>query len=58
MQDPELGIDRALEQYLRLGYSENWINQRLRVWLNIGGLAGKRVKFWLIEAGKAELCSA
>lgn len=30
MQDPELGIDRALEQYLRLGYSENWINQRLK----------------------------
>lgn len=28
MQDPELTIDRALEQYLRLGYSENWINQR------------------------------
>ena len=30
MQDPELTIDRALEQYLRLGYSENWINQRLK----------------------------
>jgi hypothetical protein len=30
MQDPELSIDRALEQYLRLGYSENWINQRLK----------------------------
>ncbi|HET9057309.1 MAG TPA: Bro-N domain-containing protein [Chitinophagaceae bacterium] len=28
MQDPELIIDRALEQYLKLGYSENWINQR------------------------------
>ena len=23
-------IDRALEQYLQLGYSENWINQRLK----------------------------
>jgi len=31
MQDPELTIDRALEQYLQLGYSENWINQRLKV---------------------------
>lgn len=30
MQDPELSIDRALEQYLNLGYSESWINQRLK----------------------------
>jgi len=30
MQDPELSIDRALENYLNLGYSENWINQRLK----------------------------
>ena len=30
MQDPELSIDRALEQYLKLGYSEKWINQRLK----------------------------
>jgi hypothetical protein len=30
MQDPELSIDRALEYYLRLGYSESWINQRLK----------------------------
>ncbi len=30
MQDPELTIDRALEQYLHLGYSETWINQRLK----------------------------
>lgn len=30
MQDPELTIDRALEEYLQLGYSENWINQRLK----------------------------
>ena len=29
MQDPELSIDRALENYMNLGYSENWINQRL-----------------------------
>jgi hypothetical protein len=25
-----LSIDRALEQYIKLGYSENWINQRLK----------------------------
>ena len=30
MQDPELTIDRALQEYLQLGYSENWINQRLK----------------------------
>lgn len=30
IQDPELTIDRALEQYLQLGYSANWINQRLK----------------------------
>lgn len=30
MQDPELSIDRALEQYLKLGYSQSWINQRLK----------------------------
>lgn len=30
MQDPELSIDRALEQYLKLGYSDKWINQRLK----------------------------
>ncbi|MBI2258610.1 MAG: Bro-N domain-containing protein [Flavobacteriia bacterium] len=30
MHDPELSIDRALQLYLNLGYSENWINQRLK----------------------------
>jgi len=30
IQDPEISIDRALKQYLELGYSENWINQRLK----------------------------
>ena len=30
MQDPELSIDRAMEQYIKLGYSEKWINQRLK----------------------------
>ncbi len=30
MQDPELTIDKALQDYLQLGYSENWINQRLK----------------------------
>ena len=30
MQDPELGIRQALADYKRLGYSDNWINQRLK----------------------------
>ena len=30
MQDPELGIEQALTDYKRLGYSDNWINQRLK----------------------------
>ncbi|MDE4001662.1 BRO family protein [Glaesserella parasuis] len=30
LQDPELTINRAMQDYLRLGYSENWINQRLK----------------------------
>ena len=30
LQDPELTFDRAMKQYLRLGYSENWINQQLK----------------------------
>ena len=29
-QDPELSIDRAMENYLKLGYSKEWINQRLK----------------------------
>ncbi|MEK9151571.1 MAG: Bro-N domain-containing protein [Patescibacteria group bacterium] len=28
--DPELAINRALNTYLKKGYSENWINQRLK----------------------------
>ena len=30
MQDPELTINRAMQEYRNLGYSENWINQRLK----------------------------
>ncbi len=28
--DPELAIDRALKTYLQKGYSQNWVNQRLK----------------------------
>ena len=30
LQDPELSIDQAMLDYKRLGYSDNWINQRLK----------------------------
>jgi hypothetical protein len=29
-QNPEMSIDRAMENYLKLGYSKEWINQRLK----------------------------
>ena len=30
LQDPELSIDQAIMDYKRLGYSDNWINQRIK----------------------------
>ena len=30
MQDPELSIEQAMMDYHRLGYSEKWINQRIK----------------------------
>ena len=30
LEDPEIGIDRLMETYLRKGYSKEWINQRLK----------------------------
>lgn len=30
IQDPELSIDQAVSDYRRLGYSDEWINQRIR----------------------------
>lgn len=30
LQDPELSIDQAIVDYKRLGYSDNWINQRIK----------------------------
>ncbi|MEI3582223.1 MAG: Bro-N domain-containing protein [Alphaproteobacteria bacterium] len=30
LEDPEIAINRALETYLRKGYSESWVNQRLK----------------------------
>lgn len=30
MQDPELSIEQAMSDYKRLGYSDKWINQRIK----------------------------
>ena len=30
LQDPELSIEQAMQDYKRLGYSDSWINQRLK----------------------------
>jgi len=30
IEDPEIGIDRMMQTYLRKGYSKEWINQRLK----------------------------
>lgn len=30
IEDPELGIDRLMETYLKKGYGKEWINQRLK----------------------------
>ncbi len=30
IQDPELSIEQAMQDYKRLGYSDSWINQRLK----------------------------
>jgi hypothetical protein len=30
IEDPEIGIDRLVETYLKKGYSKEWINQRLK----------------------------
>jgi len=29
-QNPEISIGRAMENYLKIGYSKEWINQRLK----------------------------
>ena len=34
-QDPELGLERMMENYLNLGYSKDWVNQRLETILPV-----------------------
>ena len=61
--DPELTIDRALETYLKKGYSREWINQRLQsiqvrkeltdTWQDHGVKAGKEYAILTNEITKA-----
>ena len=51
--DPEISIDRALETYLRKGYSREWVNQRLQAFLT----RRKRKGYCSIRAMRARGCS-
>lgn len=61
--DPELTIDRALNTYLKKGYSREWINQRLQAiqvrkeltdtWQDHGVKAGKEYAILTNEISKA-----
>ena len=61
--DPELTIDRALDTYLKKGYSREWINQRLQAiqvrkeltdtWQEHGVKAGKEYAILTNEISKA-----
>ncbi|MCX6751589.1 MAG: Bro-N domain-containing protein [Candidatus Nomurabacteria bacterium] len=61
--DPEISINRALKTYLQKGYSQNWINQRLKSieirksltdeWENRGAKEGKEFAILTDEISKA-----
>lgn len=51
MQDPELSIEQAMMDYKRLGYSDNWINQRLKS-IEIRKDLTDQWKLHNVEAGK------
>ena len=63
IEDPEKGIDRLMETYLRKGYSKEWINQRLKSievrkeltdeWENRGVEKGKEYAILTDEITKA-----
>ena len=62
--DPELTIDRALETYLKKGYTREWINQRLQAiqvrkeltdsWQDHGVTDGKRLWNCIISREKTK----
>ena len=50
MVDPEQSIERAIQNYRRLGYSENWINQRIKSIEVLKALTDEWDKSGVIEA--------
>jgi hypothetical protein len=63
IEDPEIGLDRLMETYLRKGYSKEWINQRLKSieirkeltdeWENRGVLKGQEFAILTDDISKA-----
>lgn len=49
VEDPELAINRALNNYLAKGYSEDWINQRLKTIEVRKQLTDERKKWWVLD---------
>ena len=48
-EDPELGINRALNNYLAKWYSEDWINQRLKTIEIRKQLTNEWKKWWVLD---------
>ena len=52
MQDPELSIQQAMMDYKRLGYSDNWINQRLKSIETGGSAVCHADRYYLQDVGR------
>lgn len=52
LQDPELSIEQAMRDYKQLGYSDNWINQRLKSMEIRKELTDEWKKYGLQEGGE------
>jgi len=48
-EDPELWINRALQNYLNKGYSEDWVNQRLKTIEVRKSLTDEWKKWWILN---------
>ena len=67
IEDPEIGIDRLMETYLKKGYSKEWINQRLKSievrkeltdeWDNRGVKKDRNMLFLLMKLQKPGVAS-
>ena len=48
-EDPELGINRALQNYINKWYDESWINQRLKTIDIRKSLTNERKERWILD---------